>query len=147
MQFNILNNSNFRMASQLRVSCWKCNLEFASPRSRKNHMSSRDHGCMRVVCPFCPKEKLFKRSTPELKEHVASHHPTDLKDLGDKDFFAERNGFWMATTQKTISGSSNQVRTRNAHRSKPGSWYELCLRRQKSQDIGEKSGRVAGGYR
>lgn len=52
------------------------------------------------MCPFCPKEKLFKRSTQELKEHVASHHPTYLNNLIDKDFFAERNGFWMAIHPK-----------------------------------------------
>lgn len=103
-------------------------------------MSSRDHGCMRVVCPFCPKEKLFKRLTPELKEHVASHHPTDLKDLGEKDKTSSQKGmdFGWQSTQKTISG------TRNAHR------YELGSRRQKSQDIGETSGEwleVTDGHR
>lgn len=39
---------------------------------------------MRVACPLCPKEKFFKRSTLELKKHVASHHPTDLNNLTDK---------------------------------------------------------------
>lgn len=91
-------------------------------------MSSRDHGCMRVVCPFCPKEKLFKRSTPELKEHVASHHPTDLKDLGDKDFFAERNGFWMAIHPKDykrlVQPSPYQERSSVKARELVRTWFE-----------------------
>lgn len=55
---------------------------------------------MRVVCPYCPKEKLFKRSTPELRDHVSSHHPLNLKDLQDKDFFSESNGFWLSIHPK-----------------------------------------------
>lgn len=42
MQFNLLYHSNFRMASQLRVSCWNCSMEFASLRSRVPLLPQRE---------------------------------------------------------------------------------------------------------
>lgn len=83
---------------------------------------------MRVACPLCPKEKLFKRSTPELKEHVASYHPTDLNNLTDRDFFAERNGFWMAIHPKDykrlVTLSMYQVLSSVQARELIRTWFE-----------------------
>ncbi|KAK3087213.1 hypothetical protein FSP39_003179 [Pinctada imbricata] len=80
------------------VKCWKCDQSFSSNKDRKNHMSSSDHSCMSVICPFCQNRKTFKRITPELRDHVRTYHPMDLAGLKDlyKEFFSEANGYWLA---------------------------------------------------
>lgn len=61
-------------------------------------MSSALHNVLQVICPFCPEEKLLKRSTPELSDHCKRYHPTTIKDNGlDSEFFKEGNGFWLST--------------------------------------------------
>ena len=89
----------YRMSkSAVSLICWKCDQSFANPRDRKNHMSSKEHYCLSVVCPFCPKRSTFKRSTPELRDHVKTHHGAEWAGLVDtaKQFFSEGNGFWLA---------------------------------------------------
>ena len=79
--------------------CWKCDERFATPRERKNHMSSGRHNVLQIICPFCDEEeKVLKRSNPELKDHMKRYHKQELRDLkvADKDFFSEANGYWLA---------------------------------------------------
>ena len=42
---------------------------------------------------------MFKRSTPELREHATSKHRDIMHRLGDS-FFAENNGFWLSVYPK-----------------------------------------------
>ncbi|ESO91868.1 hypothetical protein LOTGIDRAFT_163229 [Lottia gigantea] len=77
------------------VECWKCNKVFQTARDRKNHMGNTDHSCLRVMCPFCSRERLCRRSTPELRDHVKKEHARKFEDM-PKDFFGEGNGFWLA---------------------------------------------------
>ena len=86
--------------SAVMVKCWKCEKAFSSNRERKAHMSSKEHECLSVMCPYCPKRQTFKRSNPELKDHVKSRHGYEWAVLTVKEmlktFFTEGNGYWMA---------------------------------------------------
>ena len=79
----------------VRLVCWKCDRSFPTPGDRKNHMANKDHGCMRVLCPFCQKDKFFRRSSPELLEHCAKQHKRGYEAM-PSGFFGEANGFWLS---------------------------------------------------
>lgn len=88
-------------------ACWLCPEKFKSNRDRKNHLISRPHERMRVLCPFCPlrdgkKEKSLRRMS-DLKVHIADSHKAEKRILSDSlpsDFFSEVNGFWLAVHPK-----------------------------------------------
>ena len=86
-------------SSIIRPVCWKCSQSFATARERKNHMATKEHGCLRVLCPFCTKQTSIRRSSPELREHCEAKHPKEIQSLA-KDFFSEANGFWLARYPK-----------------------------------------------
>ena len=79
----------------IRAVCWKCDKSFPKAKDRKNHMATKEHGCFRVLCPFCTKQTFLRRSSPELKEHCETKHAKVIKSLAN-DFFSEANGFWLA---------------------------------------------------
>ncbi|XP_056011374.1 uncharacterized protein LOC130051967 [Ostrea edulis] len=82
-------------------ACWLCPEKFKTNRDRKNHLISRPHERMRVICPFCPvrdgkREKSLRRMT-DLKVHVLEAHKEERRVKGvPSDFFSEANGFWMS---------------------------------------------------
>ncbi|XP_052682796.1 uncharacterized protein LOC128163286 [Crassostrea angulata] len=88
-------------------ACWLCPEKFKSNRDRKNHLISRPHERMRVLCPFCPlrdgkKEKSLRRMS-DLKVHIADSHKAEKRISSDSlpsDFFSEANGFWLAVHPK-----------------------------------------------
>ncbi|KAK3097771.1 hypothetical protein FSP39_013038 [Pinctada imbricata] len=82
-------------SSMVRAVCWKCDKSFPSLRERKNHMANKEHNCLRVICPFCPKEKFLRRSNPELLDYCTKQHKREVISL-PKGFFAEANGFWLS---------------------------------------------------
>ncbi|XP_050406942.2 uncharacterized protein LOC126822226 isoform X1 [Patella vulgata] len=88
-------NTLSRMSTELKFNCWKCTMVFKTNRERKNHMANREHGALRVVCPSCPRERLFRRSVPELRDHYQRDHPKVFTTLS-KEFFSESNGFWLS---------------------------------------------------
>ncbi|XP_062570905.1 uncharacterized protein LOC134232925 [Saccostrea cucullata] len=90
----------FSMSSAV-YACWLCPDKFKSNRDRKNHLISRPHERMRVICPFCPvrdgkREKTLRRMA-DLKVHVLEAHKGlgRLKDV-PSDFYSEANGFWFS---------------------------------------------------
>lgn len=52
---------------------------------------------LQLLCPFCSKEKLFRRSK-ELRDHVTQEHKRDVDRLGSlkHDLFTDPNGFWFS---------------------------------------------------
>lgn len=53
---------------------------------------------LQVLCPFCLKEKHFRKTTPDLRDHVLREHKRDVDRLGSlkNDLFTESNGFWFS---------------------------------------------------
>ena len=75
------------------ADCWICTLKFASNRDLKNHMMP-SHGTMRVICPWCPDEKTYKRVT-DLRSHVKGAHPHQLAKY-PADLISENNAIWFS---------------------------------------------------
>ena len=85
------------------------------------------------MCPFCTKEKFFRRSSPELLEHVSKQHKRDF-DAVPTGFFGEANGFWMSKSPRdyiqlvekpTDRNSPGAIRARELIRKKLDGTKEL----------------------
>lgn len=52
---------------------------------------------LQILCPFCLKEKLFRRPK-DLRDHALQEHKREIDRLGSlkHDLFTESNGFWFS---------------------------------------------------
>lgn len=52
------------------------------------------HRTMKVICPWCPDERTYKRVT-HLRSHVKTAHPNQLAKYSS-DLISENNGTWFS---------------------------------------------------
>ncbi|XP_053407921.1 uncharacterized protein LOC128559642 [Mercenaria mercenaria] len=83
-----------KLTSKCMERCPVCqNKRFQSRKLLKQHVG-KEHTYLAVICPFCPKEKTYKRVF-DLKTHCGKRHKQEIKDVPD-DTFTEANGFYLA---------------------------------------------------
>lgn len=75
------------------MECWVCHLKFPTNRELKNHMGPT-HGTLKVICPWCPDERTYKRVT-DLRSHAKQSHSHQLAKYPG-DLITESNGIWFS---------------------------------------------------
>ena len=95
------------------ADCWICGLKFASNRDLKNHMMA-SHETMRVICPWCPDKKTYKRVT-DLRSHMKGALPHQLAKY-PADLISENNAIWFSLDpegyRRLVKGQSGAARQR-----------------------------------
>ena len=124
------------------VSCWICGDSFKTQRDLKNHLISRPHERMRVICPWCPlrdgkKEKTLRRMS-DLKGHIQEQHgEVNLTKL-PSDFFTEANGFYLGIYPrdyvKIVSPGSYRGEAATIARGEVLRWLRDNKRSEKERD-------------
>ena len=88
-------------------NCGLCSQKFNGKKEIRNHMMA-EHGGMKVICPWCPEERVYKR-VPDLKAHAKQAHPHQLSKY-PAEFILESNCIWFSLDpvayRKVAEGSS-----------------------------------------
>jgi len=77
-----------------REKCWLCPALFASKTDLHKHLTSSEHRCAAVVCPWCRGVKKTFLRVGDLSQHVKGAHP-DLNIARSR--FSRASGFYFAT--------------------------------------------------
>lgn len=106
------------------MECWVCHLKFPTNREMKNHMGPI-HGTLKVICPWCPNERTYKRVT-DLRSHAKQSHSHQLAKYPG-DLITESDGIWFS--QRGIIASSQELRGGLMQPHMPECWcWNGCLK-------------------